>query len=300
MTTATVITNPRSGHGKHSERIGRSIARLRETCSNVDVVQATSAAGSASLAREAVAAGVDVVVAAGGDGLISAVLQAVATTDVPFGIIPAGTGNDLAREFGVPVDDPLAAADIIAAIKTKSIDLGLVDGTYFATVLASGFDSRVTDRANLLKWPTGPMRYNVAIALELARLRAVPYRIELDDQVIEMDAIMVAVGNTRSYGGGMLVAPSALADDGLLDVTIIGRASRVKLVTLFPTIYKGTHIKVEGVTTYRSKSVRLAAPNTTAYADGEPFGSLPKTITCVPGAAKICVPAARSDQAQLP
>ncbi|MBJ8346796.1 diacylglycerol kinase [Antrihabitans sp. YC2-6] len=290
ISSVAVLTNPMSGHGKAMVSSTKALGRLRERGVDVVELQGATAAESLALARQAVADGVDALVAAGGDGLISCVLQAVATSNVPLGIIPGGTGNDLAREFGIPVDDPVAAADIVIDGTTKTIDLGRVGDRWFGTVLSSGFDSRVTDRANLLRWPKGPMRYNVAMIAELAKLEAVPYRIELDDRTVEVDAILVTVGNTRSYGGGMLVVPTARPDDGMLDITVVGATSRFRLIRLFPTIYKGTHVDIDGVDVYRSARVRLSAPDTTAYADGEPLGSLPIDISADPGVLQLRCP----------
>lgn len=292
ITSLALLTNPMSGHGKATSASAVAVARFRERGVHVTELRGASAEESKSMARDAVAQGVQALVAAGGDGLISAVLQAVAQSPVPFGIIPGGTGNDLAREFGIPVDDPAAAADVVVDGYTRATDLGRAGNTWFGTVMSTGFDSKVTDRANTMSWPKGPMRYNVAILAELARLRPVPYRIELDDdRVVEVEAIMVTAGNAKSYGGGMLITPNAQTDDGLLDITVVGATTRTKLIRLMPTLYKGTHVDLDGVDTYRARKVRLTAPDTTAYADGEPLGSLPIAAEAVPAAARVFVPA---------
>lgn len=295
-----MVTNPASGNGKAEARSAVAVAWLRARGVEVTELAGRSAAESLQLARNAVELDVDAVVAAGGDGLISAVLQAVAGTAVPLAIVPAGTGNDLARELGIPADDPRAAADVVVDGALRTIDLGRVgvDGgaqRWFGTVMSSGFDSKVTQRANSLRWPRGPMRYNVAILAELAALRPIPYRLELDDEIVEVEATLAAVGNSRSYGGGMLVCPHAELDDGLLDVTVVGATGRARLIRLLPTVYKGTHVELDGVSTYRATRIRLAtagvvAGGITADADGELVGALPVTAVAVANAVTVVVP----------
>ncbi|TJZ75456.1 diacylglycerol kinase [Rhodococcus oryzae] len=289
MRSVTVLTNPAAGNGHAPEAAAAAIARLRELGVQVSEIEGESAAEALELARKAVADGTDALVAAGGDGLISIAWQALAQSGIPLGIIPGGTGNDHARLFHIPVDDPAAAADVIARGTTETIDLGKIGDRWFGTVLSSGFDSLVTDRANRLRWPRGPMRYNVAMLVELAQLRPIPYRIVLDDQTIELDAAMVTVGNGTSYGGGMLITPNAEVTDGLLDVTVVAAGSRLRLVRLFPTVYKGTHVDLDEVQTFRSRRVRLEAAGITAYADGERVAPLPIDIEAVPGAGSVIV-----------
>ncbi|MFD4182784.1 diacylglycerol kinase [Rhodococcus sp. NPDC058514] len=289
MRSVTVLTNPAAGNGHAPEAAAAAIARLRELGVQVSEIEGDSPAEALELARRAVAEGTDALIAAGGDGLISIAWQALAQSGIPLGIIPGGTGNDHARLFHIPVDDPAAAADIIARGDVAAIDLARVGERWFGTVLSSGFDSLVTDRANRMRWPRGPMRYNVAMLVELASLRSIPYRIVLDDQTIELDAAMVSVGNGTSYGGGMLIAPNAEVTDGLLDVTVVTAGSRLRLVRLFPTVYKGTHIELDEVQTFRSRHVRLEAPGITAYADGERVAPLPIDIEAVAGAGSVIV-----------
>ncbi|MBP1158340.1 MULTISPECIES: diacylglycerol kinase [Rhodococcus] len=289
MRSVTVLTNPAAGNGHAPEAAAAAIARLRELGVQVSEIEGDSAAEALELARKAVADGTDALVAAGGDGLISIAWQALAQSGIPLGIIPGGTGNDHARLFHIPVDDPAAAADVIARGTTETIDLGKIGDRWFGTVLSSGFDSLVTDRANRLRWPRGPMRYNVAMLVELAQLRPIPYRIVLDDQTIELDAAMVTVGNGTSYGGGMLITPNAEVTDGLLDITVVAAGSRLRLVRLFPTVYKGTHVDLDEVQTFRSRRVRLEAAGITAYADGERVAPLPIDIEAVPGAGSVIV-----------
>ncbi len=217
----------------------------------------------------------------------------MALGDVPLGIIPAGTGNDHAREYGLPTGDPEAAADVVAEGWTETIDLGRIaqdDGavSWFGTVMAAGFDSLVSDRVNRMRWPHGRMRYNVAMVAEMSKLRLLPFRLTFDDdEPLDIELTLAAFGNTRSYGGGMLICPGADHADGLLDVTMVHSGSRTKLIRLFPTVFKGTHVLLDEVSTRRAKSIRVECPGINAYADGDYVAPLPVTVSAVPGALQI-------------
>ncbi|MFJ2862458.1 diacylglycerol kinase [Kitasatospora sp. NPDC087314] len=291
-----VLTNPAAGAGHAAPVAHRAVARLRALGLDVDRHAGRDPEDSVRLARQAVADGVDAVVVVGGDGMINLALQAVAGTDCPLGVIPAGTGNDHAREYGLPLGTPEAAADVVAAGRTRTVDLGRVtaaDGTtrWYGSVLATGFDSLVSDRANRLRWPRGRMRYNLAILAEFVNLRPLPFRITLaDGTVIERDLTLAAVGNTRSYGGGMLMCPAALPDDGLLDLTLVAAMPRLRIARFFPTLFKGTHTTHPEVTTHRTTSLRIDSPAITAYADGEFIAPLPVDVTVDRAALHLLVP----------
>ncbi|MFR9751598.1 diacylglycerol kinase [Nocardia sp. 004] len=307
----TVVTNPRSGQGSGGNVASVAIDRFRAHGAEVTEVRTTSAAESVRRVREAIAstAKPDAVVCIGGDGLMNVTLEAVAQTGVALGVIPAGTGNDLARELGIPTNDPIAAADVMLRGRTRTIDLGRIEsaasGTppmWFATVIGTGFDARVTLRANEMRWPKGRMRYTVAALAEISGHLTVPYRVELTGavtsglanpgtgSVLETEAVMVAVGNTRTYGGGMLICPDAVMDDGLLDLTVVGGLSRREMLRLLPALSAGKRQEHPEVKQFRAAAITLSAPGAPATADGEPAGSLPITIRAVPGALTLLVP----------
>ncbi|MGV9719791.1 YegS/Rv2252/BmrU family lipid kinase [Nocardia beijingensis] len=304
----TVVTNPRSGHGRSGDAASAAIARLRAGGAEVSEVRAPSAAETVRRVRDAVvsAAPPDAVVCIGGDGLVNVTLPAVAETGVPLAMVPAGTGNDLARELGVPTDDPVAAAALVLRGRTRTIDLGRIESPgapmWFATVAGTGFDARVTLRANEMRWPKGRLRYTVAALAEISGRFTVPYRVELVDAVteglanpgagslLETEAVMVAVGNTRTYGGGMLICPDAVMDDGLLDLTVVGALSRREMLRLLPALSAGRRQNHPGVEQFRAAAVTLTAAGAPATADGEPAGTLPITIRAVPAALTVVVP----------
>ncbi|MFD4366803.1 diacylglycerol kinase [Rhodococcus sp. NPDC058521] len=288
----TVLINPLSGHGNGPGAGRKAVARLRERGIGVTEIIGTDADDAKAAAARAIEEGADALVVVGGDGAISLALQAAALSDTPIGLIPAGTGNDHAREFGIPVGDPVAAADVIVDGEVQQSDLAkitLSDGSvvWAGTIVASGFDSLVTERANRMKWPKGKMRYNLAILAEFAQLRPLDYTIELDDETVRTQVTLVAVGNGRTYGGGMQICPKADKTDGLLDVTVVGYGNRWRLIRFFPRVFKGTHVELEEVQTYRSKKVVLRSEDITAYADGDKVGPLPVTIEAVPSALRI-------------
>ncbi len=293
----TVLTNPMSGHGNAPHAAELAVARFQERGIDVVAIVGRDAAHARVLVDEAVGRGTDALVVVGGDGVISLALQALARTDIPLGIVPAGTGNDHAREYRLPTGDPAAAADVILDGRTETVDLGLIRGadgavTWFGTVAATGFDSLVSDRVNRMRWPHGRMRYNLAIVAELSRLRLLPFRLVLDgEREIVADLTLAAFGNTRSYGGGMLICPNADHGDGLLDITMVHTASRTKLIRLFPTVFKGTHVDLDDVTTDRARTVTVESPGINAYADGDFACALPVEISAVPAALKIRCPA---------
>jgi diacylglycerol kinase (ATP) len=254
----------------------------------VEVLVGDDAADAAARARAAVSAGVDVLAALGGDGLVNLAAQVVVGTDVPLAVVPAGTGNDAARMLGVT--DARQAAEVVLRARRRRLDVGRVGARVFLNVLSSGFDSRVTARANALTWPRGAARYPLAVLAELRVLAAVPYELELDGEVLHLPAMLVAVGNGPAYGGGMRVCPDADPTDGLLDVTVLTPLPRARFVRLFPSVYRGAHVGRPEVLSLRARRVRLSAPGQSAYADGEPLGPLPVEVEVVSAALTALVP----------
>ena len=220
------------------------------------------------------------ILSVGGDGLAHLILQIAVPAHIPFAIIPAGTGNDIVRTLGWSLDNLEPYLKRVISESPQPIDLGNVDSEWFAAILSTGFDSVVNERANRLSWPSGPQRYNVAIALELPKFRPIHYRLELDNETIETEAMLIAIGNGRSYGGGMFVCPSARIDDGLFDVMILKPVSKIEFLKVFPKVYSGSHIHHPQVEIVRSAKVRLTA-NAVAYADGERIGPAPISAECV-------------------
>jgi diacylglycerol kinase (ATP) len=292
----TVLTNPASGHGSAPHAAERAITQLHRRGVDVVAVAGRDAAHARQLVEGALERGMDALVVVGGDGIISLALQVLAQTDIPLGLIPAGTGNDHAREFGIPGKDPEAAADVVVDGVVDDVDLGRItgaDGTdrWFGTVMAAGFDSLVTDRTNRMRWPHGRMRYNLAMVAELSKLRLLPFRLSFDGGAeIDTELTLAAFGNTKSYGGGMKICPNADPRDGLLDATMVASASRTRLIRLFPTVFTGTHVDLDEVSTKRARTITVDSPGINAYADGEYVCPLPVEVSAVPRALKILRP----------
>lgn len=294
-----VLTNPAAGKQRHRRVLPQILQRLAAGGRELTLLSATSGAEAEAACRRAVQHGAGALVAVGGDGTLHAALQAVAGTGVPFAMVPAGTGNDFAVAVGTPAEPLAAAAAVAEALRSgavRALDLARItgaDGTvrWYGAVLAAGFDAIVNERANRMRWPRGDGRYDIAIFLELVRLRARRYRLVLDGQRRDFDGVLVAVGNTASYGGGIRICPDADPTDGLLDVVVGGRLGRLTLARLRPRAYRGTHLAHPLVDCYRVRTVELAAEGITGYADGERCLPLPVTVTCVPGALRVLNPA---------
>jgi diacylglycerol kinase (ATP) len=228
------------------------------------------------------------IIAVGGDGLMHLVIQIAVPAQIPFTVIPAGTGNDFVRTLGWSLDSLDEQLLSVTTTKPSSIDCGLVDGEWFGAILSTGFDSIVNEKANSMQWPKGPMKYNAAIAVELPRFKPRHYEITLDDRTISTEAMLIAVANGRSYGGGMLVCPNANISDGLFDVMVLHPISKIEFMKVFPQVFAGTHISHPAVEIMRSKAVSIES-KAVAYADGERIGQLPVSAECIHDAAQTWV-----------
>jgi diacylglycerol kinase (ATP) len=284
-----LLTNPTAGKGKGARARGAVLEKLRSGGLSVRDLSGESADEALDLARSAIQDGVEALVVLGGDGMVHLGVQAVAETGIPMGIVPAGTGNDVARYFDIPRKDPVAAAEIVIKGDTRQVDLARSGSKYFATVLCAGFDALVNERANRMTWPKGQMRYNIATLAELRVFRPLQYTLDLDGDQLNIEAMMVSVGNGPSFGGGLRIAEGALLDDGMLDVVVIKPMSRGSLVRTYPKLFKGTHTSHPQYEHHLVRKVTVASPGITTYADGERFGDLPLTVECAPGALVVYV-----------
>ena len=237
-----MLTNPTSGKGRGAQVVEQALPRLRDAGYVVRNLVGRDADEALDLARACVADGLETLVVVGGDGMVHLAVQALAGSQTRLGLIPAGTGNDVARYFDLPRKDTAAATDVVIGGRERQVDLARIGSTYFVTVLAAGFDAIVNERANEMTWPKGQMRYNLATVAELRTLKPISYVLEIDGEQHRFDATMVAVGNGTSFGGGLRITEGALLDDGLLDVVIIKPMSRTMLLRTYPKLFKGTHV----------------------------------------------------------
>lgn len=289
---ATLIVNPHSGRGTATRVAGTVADTLRAAVPGLQATVTDDAEGTSRLAALAAQRGDEVLAVLGGDGTAHLAAQAVAGTGTALAVLPSGTGNDLAAALGIPADPVGAARHVSEALRSgqrRRIDLGRVEGAAcFTTVLCTGFDAAVNARANAMRWPSGPRRYDLAVIAELAALTPRQVRVTTGDKDLELEATLVAVGNGPCYGGGLRICPDAKLDDGLLDVIVIAAVSRRRLLRVFPRLRVGGHIDEPEVTLLRADSVRLLGdPGWPVYADGEPQGSLPVTVRCEPGALTV-------------
>jgi diacylglycerol kinase (ATP) len=289
-----VAINPSAAGGRGSA-VGAAVAdRLGALDYQVTVLQEadlTVLQRSTGLVLDSV----DALVVVGGDGMVHFAANLLAGSTVPLGIVPAGTGNDVARGLGIPTDDTDRAIERLTTALVagpRTIDAGLVhraDGSkhWFVGVLSAGFDALVNERANHMRWPKGPARYTLAMLLTLLRFRPIDYRLGLDAPPVARSAMLVSVANGNFMGGGMRITPDALFDDGLFDVFVVAPMSKLQLIRLFPRVFKGTHVGHRKVSINRGRRVTIAAEGVTAYADGERIGALPVDVELVSGALAL-------------
>ena len=271
---------------------GTVASTLRVVVPELVATVTADAAATSRVAAQAAQRGDDVLAVLGGDGTAHLAAQAVAGTATALAVLPTGSGNDFATALGIPADPVQAAQRTAQALQTgqrRRIDLGRIEGAAgFTTVLCTGFDAAVNERANAMRWPTGTRRYDLAVLAELGALTPRPVQVRTETTEVAMEAILVAVGNGSSYGGGLRICPDATLADGLLDVIIIAAVSRRRLLRVFPALRTGGHVHEPEVTVLRAATVSIDGdPGWPVYADGEPQGTLPVTVHCEPGALTV-------------
>jgi diacylglycerol kinase (ATP) len=273
-----VVVNPKAGLGAAASLATQVVGFLQSRGISYRMISPNSAAETKSLVRESLQSGETArLLSVGGDGLFHLLLQFAIEFKVPLAIAPGGTGNDFYRTLGWFDYELADYLEHLLATEPTLVDVGVVDGEYFGAVLSSGFDSVVNERANRMKWPKGPAKYNVAIALEFPKFKAIEFKIFADEKVFEVEAMLIAIGNGKSYGGGMRVCPDSDLHDGLFDVMILHPVSKLEFIKVFPTVYKGTHIEHPQVEVFRASQIRIES-SAVAYADGERIGQLPVQV----------------------
>ncbi len=280
-----LLCNPTSGGGKGEQLKNLVMEELAsQNVQFLDVSGSSFESATVNLKNAVGNLNVDGVIAVGGDGIVHLAIQILAKTSIPLLLIPAGTGNDFARVLQLNLKDPLENLRRMKNDPTD-IDLGLVDGRYFAEILSTGFDSIVNERANRIRF-NGRWKYNLAMLLELPIFEPREYIFEIDGHSFKTRAMLIAIANGCSYGGGMKVCPDARIDDGMFDIMILRPVSKYEFLKVFPKVYKGTHINHPKIEILQGKKVTITA-DAISYADGERIGELPLNAKIEPRALKV-------------
>jgi diacylglycerol kinase (ATP) len=298
-----IVVNPGAGKHRAARIADRACARLGELGHEFVVLNEASPEQAVAALTKTLDGpdAPDIVAIAGGDGALHNLLPVVVERGVKVAMLPAGAGNDTARTAGLRPDDPDTAITALLEGETKKFDvMALGDGRFVVTVIASGFDSKVNERANAMNWPRGITRYNLALMAELRAFRPLPFRIVADGHEMAREAMLVAVGNTSSFGGGMRIAEGADPADGVLDIIVIHPVSKPTLARVFPRLYTGTHTTIPEFERIRAREVTWESPGVIAYGDGERLGPLPMTARVVPGALTLIVAKPRETKRHAP
>lgn len=270
------ILNPASQHGKALEFKDKLEETLHNYGINFNMHVSSSPRDIEDMVRDNLKA-YDNFISCGGDGTIHNLANCLVATGKNLGCIPMGSGNDIARNLGIPLDMEKAAA-IINDGHIRELDMGRINGKYYyLAVSGAGFDSVVNDLANNTKFPLkGPAKYTYAVYKTLITYRSKKFYIKYDGQEKTLDSMFMVVGNMDSYGGGMRITPNADPEDGILDVCIIKRMSKIHFIKVFPSVFKGEHISDPFVEYFRANEVEIDSDyNFSVFADGEYICKLP-------------------------
>jgi diacylglycerol kinase (ATP) len=290
------VVNPVGGRGKGLWAAEEACSELRAAGWEVELLCTEKPGHARELSEQAAKDGCDLVLACGGDGTFSQVVTGLLDTGIPAGLIPAGTGNDFARAIGLPIE-PREAAKTIISGRAAPVDLLEVDGgqAWAVNIIGTGFDAAVAERTNRrVRFLGGRAAYIMAVAAEVIRHRPARFKLQVDDQTWEGEAMLVAIANSSSYGGGMLIALDARIDDGLADVVLVEKLSRLEFIRCFPMVFKGTHLKHPKVKHWRGKDIRIETDHPQpALVDGDVIAHTPLAICVQPGRALVWLPKAR-------
>ena len=288
-----VVANPAAGHGRAGRLIGKVTAALHRLRVPHEIRVSESGPDVERLARVAAEGGANIVAALGGDGTVSLAANGLLGTGAALAALPAGTGDDFAKGIGAGKLD--AAVELLA--NPKTVDLDVIEVTAgvvtrnFINIAGAGFDSEVNETANGMTVKLGATgTYVVALLKTLSRFSPASFTIQVDDERMELDAMLVEVGSGRWTGGGMKVLPNAIMNDGLLDVCIVESLSKPAFLKAFPRVFVGSHTAHPKVRMRTGSRVQVEANRRVlVYADGELVGSLPAIFEVRPAALAVVV-----------
>ncbi|PWJ24664.1 YegS/Rv2252/BmrU family lipid kinase [Branchiibius hedensis] len=283
-----VICNP-AARGVDDALVQRVATTLRSDGHVVRVSRCRAVAAAEDLIADT-AARQERAVLVGGDGFLHTMVGPLIRHSVDFALLPAGRGNDFARELAIPT--PLQAAIHLASTgAVRPVDaLGVQAGAgeYFAaTSVYAGIDSQVSQVVNGYRRVPAAVHYPLAAVTSILTFPPRDYRVEVDGVVHEYAGVSAIVANGGFYGNGMHIAPDAVPDDGWLDVVLLGAPNRARFLRLLPTVYRGTHVSQPEVTVLRGRRVRIDSNGVSAYGDGEFIAELPVTVEILPGALRV-------------
>lgn len=287
-----VIINPTAGRGQAGKQIARVRTLLGPHAEDWSW-RFTEARGDAErMAREAAAAGAPCVIAVGGDGTLHEVANGILGSQSTVGLIPFGTGNDLARALGI-YNDLEAACRAITEGDTLHVDVGVLEGEgtggprHFLVLSGTGFDARTARTVNEgIRWISGAGAYVVGAIATLAKFEPFDLTLTLDGgEPIRKKAMFVSIANAETTGGGMRIAPGARIDDGCLDICLAGAVSKPTLLYQLTQVFKGAHVDHPAVTMHKAAAITIDAdPPQPLLIDGEVIGTTPARISLLPGA----------------
>lgn len=281
-----VVSNPFSGGGKGAKERNKVLGLLRAKGIKLQEITGSSAHDMEQQLADIRLQDFQGCIAIGGDGLVNLVIQFLANSTLPLLVIPAGTGNDIARSLNLDLKNPANNVELALMESPRSLDLGKVNGRYFLQILSTGFDSLVNERANKIRWLKGRLKYNLAILEVLSTFKPKQYFFKVDGVEFSAKAMLIAVANGKSYGGGMMISPSSKFDDGLLDLMILGPVSKIEFIRVFPSVYQGQHVNHPAVKFLSGRNIYIDS-DAIAYADGERVGTLPIHAEVLSGAIKM-------------
>jgi len=284
-----LIVNPNAAGGRTLRALPDVEAALRRGSADVTVAYTRSLEHADELTAHA-ADDERVAVAFGGDGLVGRVAGASVDTGAVVAALPGGRGNDFLRCLGVPLDPVLAAVALNGA-EQRRLDLGVANHRYFVGIASVGFDSDVQVLANRVRRIRGSQVYTYAALRTLATWRPARFSVEIDGRRLEHVGWSVAAGNSAFYGGGMRYAPTAMPDDGLLDVVLAARSGRLHFLQQLPRVFTGKHVDDQHVSVCRARRLVVDADRPfQLYADGDPIADLPAEVSVRPGVLRMLLP----------